>query len=134
MEFHGYALPPDRGMVERLGRNDIWRTADGRDLAITAMDTEHLFNVLGYILRNGRALWADGHPRAKAPADGPIVDWLAARPLWLAIVAELIKRGELTARADIFSVLRVRASAYRQAAVGQYSADLDAQESLFLAR
>ena len=133
-EFHGYALPPDRAMTGRLASTDTWMTARGDHLSLAAMDNDHLLNVLGYLVRHGRTLWAYAHAGKDVPADGAVVKWLVARPVWVAMVAQLRSRGVIDPREDVFVTLRVRAAEYRQAAVGNYSAELDEQERLFSAR
>ena len=133
-EFRGYAPPPDAGMADRLRESATWMDNAGRARPITGMDEEHLLNVLGYLVRHGRALWTDAHAGKALPADRAIVDWLAARPLWTGIVAELRRRGAIGPREDVFGVLRVRAAIYRSAAASAYSDELDEQERLFLAR
>jgi len=82
--------PPGLGFLPLL-RDSDWTTATGQRLSIAGMNNSHLWNVLGY-LRWYADYLATIVPEAEGEAPEAV---LSSQPIWHAISAELVRRGEL---------------------------------------
>lgn len=90
-----------------------WKTRDGRILALTDMETDHLVNVANHLMANRYRVLAFEEARylLEGASGAPWVgyddveyawtqvlesdpaDFLRSTPLWMALMAELVRRG-----------------------------------------
>ena len=95
------ASPPGNHFLPWL-RNSDWKSSSGKTFAIGEMSTEHLWNVLGYLRWHAEDLMA-----IVPDCEGMTPDeMISAQPIWHAIARELVARKELSAKEDLWSVLR----------------------------
>ena len=94
--------PPDAFLHLRLRVADAWLGEDGGWAAIADMTSAELWSVLGYLRWHGPSL-AARDPEGVGMRD--VDAYLASRPLWLALDAELADRGEIR-RVEALACLR----------------------------
>ena len=75
-------------LVDRLNETKTWTSADGSVSKLGKMDSEHLRNVVRYLLEYRFSLAAE----AGTP-ENPTT-FIEGTPLFRALVAELLSRGE----------------------------------------
>src|SRR4051794_8492682 len=84
--------PPDPFLHLRLRVDDVWLLESGEWVPIRDETTVGLWSILGYLRRHAPLLMGrDSEAREVDDAD----DYLASRPLVIAIDAELGARGEI---------------------------------------
>ena len=118
--------------VERMSATELWADKFSVWHPIASMETDYLWNVLGYLEQHAEmvrtdyafeveatylppermtAVWA----RAEDIRAKPVLDWLASTPVWQAVIAELVARGELRRREEIWDILAARRADFEHA-------------------
>ena len=110
------APPPGKRFHERLELTDHWLDMRGRSFPLVEMPTDYLWNVLLYLWDHRSEILTLERARrgpVKLPAPAGAAAWIAKRPIWVAIVTELIRRREIGTARQVGTRLTALSTAYR---------------------